>query len=57
MEAARPSETLVSYLRTKRRQNREDLEMNLHVRDNLKSVMSAKFISYDPTSKLQFLLK
>jgi hypothetical protein len=37
MEAARSSETLVSYHITTWRHNPEDLDLNLHRRENLKS--------------------
>jgi hypothetical protein len=37
MEAARFSETLVSYRNTTRRHNPEDLGLNLHYPENLKS--------------------
>jgi len=37
MEAARTSETLVSYHNTTLRHSPEDLDMNLHRRENLKS--------------------
>jgi hypothetical protein len=36
MEAARSSETLVSYHITTRRQDSEDLDLNLHRRENTK---------------------
>jgi len=37
LEAAIFSETLVTYRNTTRRQNPEDLDLNLHRRENLKS--------------------
>jgi hypothetical protein len=37
MEAARSSETLVSYSNTTRRQNPEDLDLNLHRVKSLES--------------------
>jgi hypothetical protein len=36
MEAAKDSETLVSYRNAKQRHNPEDLDLNLHRRENLK---------------------
>jgi len=37
MEAARCSETLVPYRNITQRHNTEDLDMNIHLRENIKS--------------------
>jgi hypothetical protein len=44
MEAARSSETLVSYHINTRRQNPEDLDLNFICRENLKSRLMALII-------------
>jgi hypothetical protein len=40
MEAARTSETLVSYRNTTQRHNPDELDLNLHLRENIKSRIS-----------------
>jgi hypothetical protein len=55
MEAARSSETLVSYHNTARRHNSEDLDLNLHRREDLKSNSSSvvwKHLDLDTASCL-----
>jgi len=45
MEATWSSETLVFYLNTRRRHNSEDLDLNLHRRENLEScIKNVKFL-------------
>jgi hypothetical protein len=47
MEAAWSSETLESYLISTRRHNPEDLDFNLHRRENLKSLMAFYSFQYE----------